>query len=355
MIATFMDMQTQSSEEYTFNHYLNHRKIEIELNEMLSLEYLHLQSYTDPTSLSIYVSNVMKQAITENQYKKRKPRLRKNVCECMNQDVQRLIMQKDNCKKEKRLSPTNENNERFLEVSKELDKVKKKAKNEYYRRLFNDSRDMKTTWKNINKLLGRIEKAKQIIKELRTENGPTSNTYQIANKLNSYFSTIGIKMASQIQSAQKDNINQFDTLFYNYNNIKHEPATATFSEVMKIINGLKTGKAPGYDDLTTSFVKLHSFPLCKTIMYLFNMALEQGKFPENLKVAKIIPIHKGGKRDDPSNYRPISLLPTIGKIMEKLIYARLHKYYESQKFISKYQYGFRTKCSTTIAINYKQL
>lgn len=118
---------------------------------------------------------------------------------------------------------------------------------------------------------------------------------------------------------------------------------------MKIIDSLRTGKAPGYDGLTTLFVKKHKSPLSKAILYLFNMALHHGKFPQNLKIAKVIPIDKGGTKNDPSNYRPISLLPTIGKILEKLIHARLQRYYEQHQFINKNQYGFRTKCSTTIA------
>lgn len=345
ILITFINTNIDVENDQTVKHVLNHRKIEIELNEKLDTH--HLESHTNPNSLSNYIANVIETTIQSNMYKRKMPRLRKNVCEWMNYKVQKLIKEKDLLKREKQRSPTQENIHRFSEISKELEKVKKNARQNYYGNLFKNSRDTKSTWKNINKLLGRSKKSNTCIRQLKHNNQQINDPNEIVNALNNHFATIGVKMASQIQTLPTENINHFNTLFYNHNTIDHQPTCLL--EVKKIIRELKTGKSPGYDNLTATFVKQHSYSISKAVVILFNMSLEQGKFPDNLKIAKIIPIDKGGLKEDPSNYRPISLLPIIGKILEKLIYARINKYLEEQKFITKYQYGFRKKCNTTVA------
>ena len=78
--------------------------------------------------------------------------------------------------------------------------------------------------------------------------------------------------------------------------------------------------------------------------------LQERNFPNQLKVAKVIPLYKDGDRSDPSNYRPISLLPVIGKIFEKIIYLRIVNFLDHFKLLNKNQFGFRKKRSTIDAI-----
>ena len=82
---------------------------------------------------------------------------------------------------------------------------------------------------------------------------------------------------------------------------------------------------------------------------IFNQSLNTGIFPEKLKVAKVIPIHKRGSWNDISNYRPISLLSSITKILEKLIFKQLSTYLNEHKLLYDSQYGFRAGHSTELA------
>ena len=86
--------------------------------------------------------------------------------------------------------------------------------------------------------------------------------------------------------------------------------------------------------------------LCK----LINCCIDQGCFPNHLKIAQIIPVYKSGKKDDPSNYRPISLLNPISKIFEKHLHEQLNQYFVKNNYIMKTHYGFRVGHSTTLAI-----
>ena len=80
-----------------------------------------------------------------------------------------------------------------------------------------------------------------------------------------------------------------------------------------------------------------------------NQSLTTGIFPHKLKIAKIIPIYKKDKIDVLDNYRPISLLPSISKIFEKVIYTQVYAYFQNKKLFYDSQYGFRKKHSTELA------
>ena len=87
-------------------------------------------------------------------------------------------------------------------------------------------------------------------------------------------------------------------------------------------------------------------------MHLTNLCLQQGKFPENLKSALVIPIFKGGDKTLPQNYRPISLISNISKIIERVLHKRIYDFLESLRLISKTQFGFRKGHSTEHAVIY---
>ena len=83
---------------------------------------------------------------------------------------------------------------------------------------------------------------------------------------------------------------------------------------------------------------------------LINQSIEQGEFPQNMKCALVFPLYKAKSREDASNYRPISLLITISKILEKIVYKRVYGYLNTTGQIYDSQYGFRTNhaCEHTI-------
>ena len=75
-------------------------------------------------------------------------------------------------------------------------------------------------------------------------------------------------------------------------------------------------------------------------MQLINRSLQTGIFPECMKIANVTPLHKGGQEDLSTNYRPISLLPVLSKIMEKVLYSRTYEFLIKNKQIYSSQYGF---------------
>ena len=90
--------------------------------------------------------------------------------------------------------------------------------------------------------------------------------------------------------------------------------------------------------------------LSEPLELLFNMSFSNGIFPESLKRANIIPIHKKGDKTFVNNYRPISMISSIAEIMEKLIYQRMYLFLERNNIIYHNQFGFRYNHSTEHAL-----
>ena len=93
-----------------------------------------------------------------------------------------------------------------------------------------------------------------------------------------------------------------------------------------------------------------SDPLATCLEQLFHKCIIRSYFPDALNIAKVVPLHKEGDKFEPTNNRPISLLPTIGKFFEKLIYNRLVHFRDRYHVLSEKQSGFRSKRSTVDAI-----
>ena len=116
--------------------------------------------------------------------------------------------------------------------------------------------------------------------------------------------------------------------------------------INKIIYNLPPKSSSGCDGISTKLLKVIAPVIIKPLTLLINQVLNTGTFPDKLKIAKVIPIFKKG---DPSlfeNYRPISLLPAISKVLEKIIALQLSSYFEKNKLLFDNQYGFRPKHST---------
>ena len=90
--------------------------------------------------------------------------------------------------------------------------------------------------------------------------------------------------------------------------------------------------------------------IAPTVSLLFNNSMSEGIFPECFKTAKMIPIFKSGDSNSTANYRPISMLPFLSKMFEKLMGARLDSYHKSNNILCTNQFGFHKNSNTSNAI-----
>ena len=127
-------------------------------------------------------------------------------------------------------------------------------------------------------------------------------------------------------------------------------ANTDVPEILHLISKLLK-KACGYDLISNSMLQHTAVVISPYIVLLFNLCLNQGVFPDSFKIAKVIPLFKGGNKEDSNCYRPISLLPALGKLFEKIISKRVITFFEKHKLFSPHQFGFRAKFSTEYAVH----
>ena len=243
-------------------------------------------------------------------------------------------------------NPSKQNLDKYKKYRNNLNSVIRSSKKMYYsKELENVEGNLNATWNVINKLINR-DKTHNNIDNLIIENKEITQPAEIAQAFNNFFTNIGPDLASKISSDNKH--------FTDYLSEPNENTMCLIPtnqhEILKIVKALKSKKSTGYDGISTKLLKQIIRNIVIPLEHIFNLSLSAGCCPDLLKLAKVIPIYK---KDDPNkvtNYRPISLLPCISKILEKIIYKRLDSFLSLNKILTPAQFGFRKKFSTDFAI-----
>jgi hypothetical protein len=193
-------------------------------------------------------------------------------------------------------------------------------------------------WKFINREIGKAPENDHKLK-LRIGKNIISNPTEITEKLNMYSTNI-------VEELLKQNINRW-TYKNLHQEIKHCPNSIFIppvtEEVVSLTKSLKGKHTAGYDDIAKSLVKqciqLIKRPL--TYIYIYNVLLNSGVFPNEWKTAKVKPLYKKGDRYDIQNYRPISVISVFAKLLERLMFNRLIPFLSENKIFTEAQNGFR--------------
>ena len=167
----------------------------------------------------------------------------------------------------------------------------------------------------------------------------------IADTFNDFFTNIGPSLASKIPAT---NIS-FRNFMKNHSIESMFLKPVSSNEINKIISSLKDG-APGIDNISAAVLKHVTEDVLAPITHVCQLSLDQGYFPSQLKLAKIIPLFKSKDPATFSNYRPISLLSIFSKILEKVMYDHLYSYLVKFEFLYIYQFGFQKNKSTCMAL-----
>ena len=122
------------------------------------------------------------------------------------------------------------------------------------------------------------------------------------------------------------------------------------TEVKQIIIKLNNNKASGPDSIHVKSLKAIADIVTPLLCHIANLCFLEGTYPEQFKIAKVIPVYKRNESTNPSNYRPISLLSSMNKVIEKLINNRLQSFLMKNNILYKYQFGFRKNHSTELAL-----
>ena len=206
--------------------------------------------------------------------------------------------------------------------------------------------NIKNTWKGIKSIITIKNLFSDIPKSLSSNGSTITNQVEISNVFNNYFATIAEKTKENINPSHK----HFSHFLKNRHHNSFFLSPTSKSEILSIISSLNSNKSVGPNSITIKILKLLKNDISSQLADIFNISFSTGVFPTILKVAKVVPVYKKDSKLDFSNYRPISLLPNIEKILEKLMYNRVYNFFTKNNLIYPLQFGFRQQYSTFHAL-----
>ena len=227
------------------------------------------------------------------------------------------------------------------------------SKRKHFSESISKSKDTKHIWAHLRTLIGDSKASNnRLPEELIIDNECITNSAKIAQKLNTYFSSIANILNQNDNEAPSLNTEKISQ--YVNNKIPNDTFFTilfiTPEQVTNYINKFDCSKATGLDGIGPRILKIAACAISPSIAKLINKSRATGCFPSQLKQAKVLPIFKGGTKSDPSNYRPISILPTISKIFEKHVNKHLMGFLNKHKLLHESQSGFRHKHSCQSAL-----
>jgi len=221
----------------------------------------------------------------------------------------------------------------------------RKCKRKYYDVKFRElQNNISATWREINSLTGR-KVVKQCVRSVNLGDREVTDPTEIADVFCNYFANIAERLDNAIPASAVSPLQYMGER--TQNSMFAEPATAR--EVQQVISQLPN-KLCGINNLPVFIFKILKVEMSTVIANLFNESLDHGRFPKTLKVGRITPIYKSGDKTKVNNYRPISSLPILSKIFEKLMCRRLLSFINSNDLLCEQQFGFRKFLGTSEAI-----
>lgn len=238
-------------------------------------------------------------------------------------------------------NPTLFNEVTYKAYRRNLNRILRQAKRDFYHSQLQQARDdVKKTWSVLKDLIGTKEARAHVPDSLLINNITVTDPTHMAHEFNQHFSSIGRKVASAVPRSDVSPLSLMHGQFPN--SLFFSPVTEP--ELATCMRGLKRSSA-GSDNIRPQELQDNIDLLTAPITHLMNLSLQHGVFPSRLKTANITPIHKGGPTEVTTNYRPISVLTTLSKLLEKLVYRRLIDFFTFNNVLSNSQFGFRKKHS----------
>ena len=233
----------------------------------------------------------------------------------------------------------------FTQKRNQVNNMKNTLKQDYFNTLLTDNaKRPKQLWKTLKTLVPNGKNTTTSVKRLVTEDGiDVTCPKGIADHFNNFFVNVGVTLASKFSTdTSKVNPPVSEKLFnFSKTNTKC---------VQDHIKYLKNGKATGLDGIGSRILKAGAPVLSIYLSKIFNCSLATGYVPKCWKIKRVSPVHKGDVKTDPSNFRPISILPIPMKIFEKIVHDQVSTFIKENTFLNDRQSGFRKLFSTTTAV-----
>ena len=183
--------------------------------------------------------------------------------------------------------------------------------------------DLKNTWKTINQVLNKKSLTTHIPSQ-KVEGKAVSGDTAIAELMNNFLCEIRKTLSDKIpQSSNPLLDNDYEVnpksvkLYFEYINV---------TQLERVFGKFDTSKGSVPDGLANFFIKAGLPVIAESLCNIFNLSLATGVFPDSWKIVSVDPVFKSGEQDESSNYRPISVLPYLARLLEKLVYNQIYDF-----------------------------
>ena len=245
--------------------------------------------------------------------------------------------------KKKTLKPTVINIQMYQNYNRIFNKLKRVIKIKYYNDIIEENKlNMKKMWMILNKTIGKQNDKSSFPAYFNIDGACVSDKLEIAEGFNKYFSHIGLKTGQNVPATPHNFMHYLpqsigDSIFI-------EPITT--DTVISTADKLKPKLSSGHDDISSKLLKETISIISEPLTHIINVSLDSGIVPDELKIAKVVPIYKAVDNTILNNYRPISLLSAFSKVLEKIMFDKIMNFLNFKNILYKHQYGFRSKHST---------
>ena len=223
------------------------------------------------------------------------------------------------------------------------------AKMRYYQHCFDKYKeDMRKTWMTINTILNKAHNKKEFPKYFIMDDKHIYDTKVIADEFHTFFINIGPNLSDRIHNSNTPN---FENYLRNSteNNCTFKFCNINCDDVIKIIDSLKAKTSYGHDGISNKVLKYVKQELAQPLHLIINQCISQGQFPNKLKLAKVTPVYKKDSLHIFDNYRPVSVLSSVSKVFERVLFKQLYNFFNEKNLFHSSQYGFRSHHSTELA------
>ena len=224
--------------------------------------------------------------------------------------------------------------QRYIELTREVRKKVREAKRSYEERIARQAKD------NPKQFYQHYQsKVKEKVGPLETASGHvTDDDKEMCTCLNEYFLSV-------FTSENLEYIPEVESIYSGNPESVLKQIDISREDVIKELNKLKAHKSPGPDEIYARVLKECKNELSCPLTTLFNNSIKSGLVPKAWKLADVVPIFKKGEKIKKSNYRPVSLTSTVGKILESIVANKIREHLEKHKLIKLSQHGFLVGCS----------
>ena len=242
-------------------------------------------------------------------------------------------------------NPSVSNIEKYKVYKTHLNRLLRISERKHYEETLKENKyNSRKLWSVLRDVINK-KKSSPVPTQFMINGKKESDKGAIANKFNLYFTNIGNDLAKKIP------LTALDPLSYINRTIPESIflAEVNSKEVENIIQSMKNASA-GHDGIHSKVLKKSYRLYLQPLLHVLKLSFSQGFFPDEMKIAKVIPIYKSGDTMSISNYRPVSILPLFSKILERLMYNRILSFINKHNILYKYQFGFRNNHSTNMAL-----